>query len=847
MIVWRSSLRTVVTARVKVLLCPQEPFRFFSSATATPKRERKKKSSSMESANTEPTIFSIPNKPDLCIRSVPITIVDTVAGARTLLDTLMSMQDVVAWNIEATDIDTKRFHTAGTGGRVLCASAYVPNKLCVFVDAQPLGDDDEGLENFESPILEQLTKYFESECHLKTSHSVADDIHVLAQHGIKLRGVESDTRYLARLANTALSSWEGSAFKHSDPYAGHHETTTVSDPLGTAKGYDLRASMENFHPSFLMECNDKKMEKFLKKFNGPKIAHYSATMRDYWIQRSLESAAITNDLRDLLKTRLESTEWTSEVFPSSSSARTMWDLARSIHTPLVCLLASVEQTGIGIDEPFLSSVREKTEKIVENHKQNFYRIASSMCDPKTGKLLNPGAHLININSVHHVRQLLFGFPSERESDWFQYGKKSEKLRIPNKAIFQTDNGASTVTISGIGLRPIPSKLSKKRLSDFSAKGLPSVNQKLLAEYAGQPDMENNKLGRAADKDQLISFASPQYVREACLMMHHLLNAGKYDYVISSFIDPLMEKIVNHDRIHPSLSLDTSTGRLVCRKPNLHNPPNASDTLGVRAAFVASPGNSLIVADYSQLELRILAHVANCESMIKSLNAGGDYHSWTAYDMFSEVREAVDSGACQIAATSAAVNTPLVKSVFGGQRSKAKAINFSIAYGKCARSIAEEMDIELTEAEQLLTRWYASKPEVAQWKLDTVFSARVTKKVKSILGRTRDIPHINKAVWKGRSERAAVNHCIQGSAADIAICAMLRIGASSKLSQLGYKLLMQIHDEFIIEGPSENATEAKKILTDIMRNPFHDINPGYKFKVELEVDAGIGHSWLEAKP
>jgi DNA polymerase-1 len=312
------------------------------------------------------------------------------------------------------------------------------------------------------------------------------------------------------------------------------------------------------------------------------------------------------------------------------------------------------------------------------------------------------------------------------------------------------------------------------------------------------------------------------------------------------VDPLIEKIVNGNRIHPSLSLDTSTGRLTCKKPNLHNPPNASDTLGLRAAFTAAPGNSLIVADYSQLELRILAHVTDCKSMISSLNAGGDYHSWTTYDMFPEVRNAVDSGECHV--VSAKSNgVVLVKSKFPSHRSKAKAINFSIAYGKCARSIAEEMDIELSEAEGLLERWYASKPEVAQWKQDTIFNARVSKKVRSILGRTRDIPHINKPAWKGRSERAAVNHCIQGSAADIAICAMLRIGNSPCLERMGFRLLMQIHDEFIIEGPSEFAEEAKAVLCDLMRNPFAEINPAYRFKVELEVDAGIGKNWLEAKP
>jgi len=705
--------------------------------------------------------------------------------------------------------------------------------------------------NFLSPILSEFSSYFGDSSKLKTSHSVADDYHILSHHGIVLEGIESDTKYLARLANTALGSWEGTAYKQEDPFASvGHDDSSSSSNSGLSKGYDLRTSVSNFNLPVGME-EDKKTEKFLKKFNGPKIAHYSSTMRNYWIQRSVESAILTHDLRAELLHRLSCTEWTSEILPARRTPQTMWDLASMIHTPLVCLLARIEETGMGIDENFLKSIREKTSEIIKCDHGKFLDILKKMPDPSDPrKLLNPNPELINLNSVQHIRQLLFGFPSEKESQWFQYGKKSEKLRIPNRAVFTTEDKSccSTVTISGIGLRPIQSKLKKKRLSDFSAKGLPSVNSKLLLEYAGK-DPENGLLGRAADPDQLPSFApSPEYTKSACTMMHALLNYSKYQYVLGSFVDPLIEKIVDSKRIHPSLSLDTSTGRLTCKKPNLHNPPNASDTLGLRGAFVASPGKTLIVADYSQLELRILAHVTNCESMINSLNAGGDYHSWTAYDMFAEVREAVDSGKCAVVHGADLGNAPpLVKSMFPGHRSKAKAINFSIAYGKCARSIAEEMDIELSEAEGLLGRWYASKPEVAQWKLDTIFNARVSKKVRSILGRTRDIPHINKAAWKGRSERAAVNHCIQGSAADIAICAMLRIENSPELAKMGYKLLMQIHDEFIIEGPQETAEEAKKFLCDLMRNPFVEINPQYRFKVELEVDAGIGDNWLVAKP
>ena len=814
--------------------------------------ERKKRTPKIKEVPQEGVadFVSVPSAvPSVCIRGCPVTIVDSVESADRVLSILEALprSAVVAWNIEATDVDTKRFHTAGTGGRVLCATCtaygvdFGNGSTTVFIDAIPVGDEsdsDTGDHEETSPVLERFKGYFEDPNRLKTSHSFADDYHVLLRHGISLRGIESDTRYLARLANTALSSWEGVARKQDSLVADVAEDVM---PTVSQKGYDLRASAEAFNLTIPVEYTDKKLEKFLKKLNGSKIAHFSSTMRPYWIGRTAECAHLTLDLHDELKDRLKESRWKSEV--TGEAELTMWDMATMIHRRLISVLAAVEHTGIGIDRTFLEAVRAKAAGLVDHHTSEFRRICSQMKDPSDpSRLLNPDAHLINPHSTQQLRQLLFGYPSAKPSEWFAYGTKADGKRVPNVATFKLPSGTAEFEIRGIGLRAIKSKMKKKRLSDFSSKGAPSVNQKLLSEFAGK-DPEAGVLGRAADEDQLKKFGET-YVSQSCAMLHHLLNVGKFQYVLGSFIDPLIEKVVADSRIHPSLSLDTSTGRLVCRKPNLHNPPNASDTLGVRAAFAAAPGNCLVVADYSQLELRILAHVTECESMIASLNAGGDYHSWTAVEMFPHVRAAVDAGTCSV---TGAGGLPSVKHLFAAERSKAKAVNFSIAYGKCARSIAEDMDCQLAEAEELLASWYASKPEVARWKSDVVFNARVTKQVESILGRTRDIPHIDKKLWKGRSERAAVNHCIQGSAADIAICAMIQIGESLELKKLGFKLLMQIHDEFILEGPIEGADEAKRILIHLMQSPFQTLSPGYTFRVPLEVDAGVGPNWLVAKP
>lgn len=773
----------------------------------------------------EGEIEDVPTIPVPYVRGRRVTMVETVDRARHAVGILegLPVSSIVAWNVEATDIDPKRFHTAGTGCRVLCLSCvaegadFGEGSDTLFIDVL------QSCEENSLEILNEFKPYLENPDYKKCSHSSVDDFHVLMQQGITLRGMEADTRYLSRVANTALGSWEGGA-------SAEEEGRSNSSKGGN---YDLKACAESFGCLPMEEYENgynEKMERFILKLNGSKIAHFSSSKRAYWIWRTVEKACITKDLLNCLTKKLKMTKWISEVFvtPEGDEERTMYDLANLVHRPLLQVLAQVELNGMTLDLNFLESVRVKTKNIVKENENNFLKFCAEMRDPRDPtRFLNPDADMINVNSALHVRHLLFGYPSEKQSEWFQYGKS---LKIPNQQDFEEEAEGKRFTIAGIGLRAIKSKMNKKRLSDYSNKGLPSVNLKLLTEFAGK-DPDNNVFGRAAEQDQLGKFGT-EYVKQACLMLHSMVNITKYQYVLSSFIDPLIEKTV-YSKIHPSLSLDTSTGRLACRKPNLHNPPNASDTLGVRAAFTAcGDENSLIVADYSQLELRILAHVTNCASMIASLNAGGDYHSRTAMDMFPHVRE------CPVGE---------VKHKFPAERSKAKAVNFSIAYGKSARSIAEDMDCELKEAEELLTRWYSSKPEVGQWKAETIFKAQVTKKVESILGRTRDIPHIDKKMWKGRSERAAVNHCIQGSAADIAICAMVQIGQSPRLKELGFKLLMQIHDEFIIEGPTVHAEEAKCILVDLMQNPFRTLNPDYVFKVPLEVDAGVGPNWLVAKP
>jgi hypothetical protein len=304
-------------------------------------------------------------------------------------------------------------------------------------------------------------------------------------------------------------------------------------------------------------------------------------------------------------------------------------------------------------------------------------------------------------------------------------------------------------------------------------------------------------------------------------------------------------VVLEPRIHCSLNLNTETGRLSARRPNMQNQPSLDrDKFRIRSAFIAPPGKSLVVADYGQLELRVLAHLSGCASMIAAFEAGGDFHSRTAMGMYPYVKEAVDKGDVLLEwdeERHGKPPKPLLKDAFKEERRKAKVLNFSIAYGKTAYGLAKDWEISHHEAERTVALWYGNRPEVQSWQERTKELARRTRRVYTILGRHRDLPDINTRMLKAHNERAAINTPIQGSAADIVMCAMLKIWRDMELSSLGYRMMLQVHDEIILEGPSEFSEQAMQRVVSLMGSPFDT-----PLLVDLVVDAKIVRSWGDAK-
>ena len=329
--------------------------------------------------------------------------------------------------------------------------------------------------------------------------------------------------------------------------------------------------------------------------------------------------------------------------------------------------------------------------------------------------------------------------------------------------------------------------------------------------------KKTKTGQYSTSEDVLSYLSNDHK-----VVNDVLKWRSLQKLLNTYVDTLPKEINKKTkRIHTIYNQAvTSTGRLSSNKPNLQNIPIRT-ALGkqIRKAFIARDNDHLILAaDYSQIELRIIAALSNDSNMINAFKNGEDIHQSTASKVFE---------------------IPLNK-VTKDQRNNAKTINFGIIYGVSAFGLSQQTNLNRSESKDLIETYYASYPKLREYIDSQVNFARENGYVSTILGRRRYLKDINSsnAIVRGASERNAVNAPIQGSAADIIKLAMISIHKKLSENKWKSKMLLQVHDELVFDVPKHELEDFKLLVKKEMEN-------AYNLQVPLLVDLESGKSWLEA--
>ena len=344
---------------------------------------------------------------------------------------------------------------------------------------------------------------------------------------------------------------------------------------------------------------------------------------------------------------------------------------------------------------------------------------------------------------------------------------------------------------------------------------PKQLAKALFEDLGLPAKKKTKSGYSTNAEVLES------LRDAHPAVAMLLDYRMLAKLKSTYCDGLLKVVGADGRIHSSFNqTETRTGRISSTEPNLQNIPVRQE-LGreLRRFFIARKGWVLCDADYSQIELRVLAHMAGDPTMIQAFNSGEDIHRITASQVFGVPEELV---------------TPLM-------RSRAKAVNFGIVYGIGAHSLSQDIQVSYGEAKQYIDGYLAHYSAVAGFMEDRIHRAKETGYAETLFGRRRPLPELkaSNGVTRSFGERVARNMPIQGTAADIIKIAMVRVYRRLREEKLEARLILQVHDELIVEAPEREAEQVAVLLKE-------EMEAAAQLTVRLEAEVHVGPTWYDAK-
>ena len=360
----------------------------------------------------------------------------------------------------------------------------------------------------------------------------------------------------------------------------------------------------------------------------------------------------------------------------------------------------------------------------------------------------------------------------------------------------------------------------KEIIDYAGKPFNVNSTKQLAsvlfEDLGLKTGKKTKTGYSTNVEVLNSIKNQHPIVPLILRQRELAKLK------STYLDGIQPLIDSRQKIHTIFKQTvTATGRLSSTEPNLQNIPiRKNEGKQIRKMFIASPGNVLVCADYSQIELRLMAQFSGDETMLEAFNNNIDIHATTASKVFGVPIEMVTAD----------------------MRRQAKAVNFGIIYGISDFGLSEDLGIPVYKARDFIAGYFATYPKVKEYMNKCVETAKEQGYVTTYMNRRREIPELKSSNYNLRSfgERVAMNMPLQGSASDIIKLAMLKVHKALKDGGYKAKLIMQVHDELIIDCPYDEVQQVKEILIDCMQNNTPD------FKVKLVAECGFGNNWLEAK-
>jgi len=742
------------------------------------------------------------------------TIVASVEEAKKVMAKLLSLEG----RFHAIDTEVRGWEPTLSPylhGEVICWSIYCGDDVDfgngprIFIDNM---DEDGKLRG----LVEYFKPYLEDPDIPKVFQNYSFDRAMLLKHNCDVAGFAGDTMDMAHLDNSEA-----------------------------AAGYSLEALGKRY----LGNCWGKRsLQQFMKEEGVKGVAelhlHKDPQVRSQWIDYSTFDTLVTWKVHEELRRRLLSSKIRQipsagvnegdAKFKTGKTGKTgnLLNFYDEFWCPYAEVLSRIEERGVRIDRNLLSEKLKDAEAEFSQAREAFLQYVFQVWERlyPEHEDLHETRESFNPNSVVQMKHLLYG-----------RGVKE----IAGQAV------------GGLGLPPV--KVGRVEES--------TANDAILKLAGKNPAAGKSGCGEAFK----------HIGQEGCLGLSYRNEESKIGKAISFLTKLTDDRIADKDsRVHTSLRLSTRTGRLTSQNPNLQQLPAVEkDHYQIRSAVIPAPGKSFIIADYGQLDLRVLAHTAGCPDLIRALSSGIDLHSHTAVQMYPHLQEAIDAGKISLEGGD---ERPSLKDLYPGERRAAKAVNFGIAYGLTGQGLAKQLNCSQDEANVMIEKWHDAYPQVENWQSKNVTTAEMGDlTVRTYRGRPRHLFDLSKTpiceatpvAWsrtKGKrkaskprperteeekkrfreyfaAKRQANNSPVQGGSADLVAEAMVKAETDPELKELGYVMVLQVHDELIFEGPEENVQKAKSAVKRVMEDPFLD---DYKFSVPLLADVKVAESWHEAK-